>query len=128
MAAQSIELLAFFRNKDTRGWKASRLELEEFTSILDKHPAAAKAKDDDNFTPMHHLAARALNATEHHVQMFSLLIQRVPECILQKDQRGRLPQQLIKEAASEQATEHNLRMLDMLLQQRDGVAIGIGMV
>ena len=125
MAAQSMELLAFFRNKDTRGWQASRLELEEFTSILDKHPAAAKAKDDDNWTPLHHLAARALNATEHHVQMFALLMQRVPECILQKDLRGRLPQQLIKEAASEQATEHNIKMLDMLLQQRDGVAIGI---
>ena len=121
----ATELLQFFRTKDTRGWKATKLELQEFTGIIDKYPASAKAKDDDGWTPLHHLAGRALTATEAHVQMFALLLQRAPECIMQKDIRGRVPQQLVKEAASEDATEHNIKMLDMLLQKRDGVAIGI---
>ena len=124
MSLQNVELLTFFRNKDARGWRATKLELQEFTMILEKHPSVASAKDANGWTPLHHLAGRALNATEYHVTMFALLMQRVPESMLQKDQHGRLPQHLLKAAASEQATEHNIKMLDMLLQARDGVAIG----
>ena len=98
--SQSLEMLTFLKNKDTRGWKATKLELEEFKSILDKHPASAKAKDEDNWTPLHHLAGRTLHATEHHVQMLALLMQRVPECTIQKDLRGKLPQHLVQESAA----------------------------
>ena len=121
------ELLGFLKAKDLKGWKAVKQDLLEFTRIMEKHPKSASAKDEDLWTPLHHLAARASSATEHHVQMFALLMQRVPECIVQKDLRGRLPQQLIKQQLSENATEHNIMMLDLLLAQKDGVAIGISM-
>ena len=124
---EQTKLLDFVRCKDKRGWLATKVDLQEFQLILDKEPAGAAAKDtEEGRTPMHHLAARSLSATEYHVQMFGLLLQRVPECVVQKDNLGKLPQALVKEATAEQPTKHNVKMLEMLLEaNKNGVAVGI---
>ena len=77
---EQTKLLEFVRCKDKRGWLATKVDLQEFQLILDKEPAGAAAKDtEEGRTPMHHLAARSLSATEYHVQMFGLLLHPHPQ-------------------------------------------------
>ena len=70
-----MELIKFLKEKPRRGWKADRRELELFTEILDNHPLnkEGSAKDDDGWTPMHHLAGRAQDPSKEHVKMFELV-------------------------------------------------------
>lgn len=70
-----MELNKFLKEKPRRGWRASRRDLDRFTEILDNNDLnkEGEAKDEDGWTPLHHLAGRAQDPTPEHVKMFQLV-------------------------------------------------------